>query len=45
MMMHKVFDRVLTLPVPTMAVQNGLTIAGGLLFSLVFDFRTMKETP
>ncbi len=45
MMMHKLFDRVLTLPVPTMAVQNGMTIAGGLLFSLVFDFRTMKEDP
>jgi enoyl-CoA hydratase/carnithine racemase len=45
MMMHKVFDRVLTLPVPTLAVQNGMTIAGGLLLSLVFDFRTMKDEP
>lgn len=45
MMMHKTFARFLTLPVPTMAVQNGMTIAGGLLFSLLFDFRTMKDDP
>ena len=43
--MPKTFARFLTLPVPTMAVQNGINIAGGLLFSLLFDFRTMKDDP
>ena len=45
MAMHRLYDRILTLPVPTLAVQNGMTIAGGLLMSLVFDFRTMKDDP
>jgi enoyl-CoA hydratase/carnithine racemase len=44
-MLHKLFARVLTLPVPIMAVQNGMTIAGGLLLSLICDFSTMKDDP
>ncbi len=35
--------RFLTLNVPTFCVQNGITMAGGLLLSLMFDFRTMRE--
>ncbi len=33
----------LTLGIPTLCVMNGLTIAGGLLFALMFDFRLMKD--
>jgi Delta3-Delta2-enoyl-CoA isomerase len=45
MQMHKVFDRILTMSIPTLCVQNGLTIAGGLLMSLMCDFRIMKDDP
>jgi enoyl-CoA hydratase/carnithine racemase len=45
MSIHKLFDRILTLPVPTLAVKYGMSISGGLLISLVFDFRTMKDDP
>ena len=37
------FRRMLTLGIPTLCVMNGLTIAGGLLFALMHDFRIMKE--
>ena len=36
-------DRMLTIGVPTLCVMNGFTIAGGLLFALMHDFRIMKE--
>jgi len=39
---QKLYDRILTFPMPTMCVMNGLTIAGGLLFALMFDFRVMS---
>lgn len=37
------FDRFLTLEIPTMCVFNGHAIAGGLILGLVHDFRIMKE--
>jgi enoyl-CoA hydratase/carnithine racemase len=37
------FDRMLTLGIATLCVLNGMTIAGGLLFALMHDFRIMKE--
>ena len=37
------FDRVLTLGIPTLCVMNGMTIAGGLLFALMHDFRIMRD--
>ena len=35
----------LTIGVPTLCVMNGMTIAGGVLFSLMHDFRVMKDDP
>ena len=40
---HKLFRRMLTLGVPTLCVMNGMTIAGGLLFALMHDFRLMRD--
>ena len=37
------FDRMLTLGIPTVCVMNGFTMAGGLLFALMHDFRIMKD--
>ena len=33
----------LTLGIPTFCVMNGITMAGGLLFALVHDFRIMRD--
>ena len=43
LLIQQIFDRLLTIGVPTLCAMNGTTIAGGLLFSLIHDFRTMKE--
>ncbi|CDW85901.1 enoyl-hydratase [Stylonychia lemnae] len=43
LMMQQVFNRFLTLEIPTMSVYNGSAIAGGLLLSLTHDFRIMNE--
>ena len=43
LVIQSLFDRMLTLGIPTVCIMNGLTIAGGLLFALMHDFRVMKE--
>ena len=42
---QRVFTRMLTLNVPTMAVLNGHAYAGGLLFAIANDFRIMQDDP
>ncbi|TNV76189.1 hypothetical protein FGO68_gene933 [Halteria grandinella] len=44
-LIQEMFDRMLTIGVPTLCVMNGMTIAGGLLFALMHDFRIMKDDP
>ena len=38
------FEKVLSMNMPTMAVINGHAYAGGVIFSLCHDFRIMKST-
>ena len=39
----KLYERFLTLPIPTKAVINGHAYAGGLILSLMHDFRIMAK--
>jgi len=39
---HRLFDRVLTLPVPTVAAIQGHAFAGGAMLALAHDFRVMR---
>ena len=41
---QQILARLLTLNVPTMCILNGHTYAGGLIFALCHDFRTMLNT-
>ena len=41
MLGQQLFSRFAQLPIPTLCCMNGITAAGGLLFSLLHDFRFM----
>jgi enoyl-CoA hydratase/carnithine racemase len=41
-LMHELFARVLTLPVPTVAAVSGHAFAGGAMLALAHDFRIMR---
>ena len=42
---HKLYAKLLTLNVPTLAVVNGHAYAGGLLLAISHDFRIMQDAP
>jgi enoyl-CoA hydratase/carnithine racemase len=41
--MLRMMKKLLVLPVPTMCVMNGHTMAGGFIFALCHDYRVMKS--
>ncbi len=42
--MQTLLDRILVLPIPTLCVFNGHSVAGGLIFGLCHDFISMKDS-
>jgi len=41
---NQLIGRVLVFPIPTIAILNGLTIAGGLMFAMAHDYRFMANS-
>jgi len=44
-LMCKLYAKLIKLPMTTMVVMNGTTMAGGLILSLCHDFRVMIDSP
>eukprot|EP00347_Sterkiella_histriomuscorum_P000051 403377372 len=42
-LMQQLLARILVFPIPTACIFDGIAVAGGLIFGLVFDFRIIRE--